>query len=124
MVAGQPPFKCTSEYQTFQRVMSVCGGQCGSGCLAFLYVHITAYRISPQAEYDFPEGFPEDAKDLVHKLIVCARCKFNPHLVFAWHEGCGFNLTYEAASTTGMNGKCIERPLALVLHADGRPLVR
>jgi 3-phosphoinositide dependent protein kinase-1 len=44
LVAHRPPFKADSEYLLFQKILAV--------------------------EFDFPEGFPEDAKDLVKKLLV------------------------------------------------------
>ncbi|PWN41037.1 hypothetical protein IE81DRAFT_367771 [Ceraceosorus guamensis] len=44
MIAGRPPFKGPNEYQTFQRII--------------------------KREYEFPEEFPNDAKDLVEKLLV------------------------------------------------------
>ncbi|CEH14019.1 serine threonine protein [Ceraceosorus bombacis] len=44
MIAGRPPFKGPNEYQTFQRII--------------------------KREYEFPEEFPDDAKDLVEKLLV------------------------------------------------------
>jgi serine/threonine protein kinase len=44
LLAGRPPFKASNEYQTFQKIVNL--------------------------EYDFPLGFPEQARDLVSKLLV------------------------------------------------------
>lgn len=44
MVAGLPPFRAGSEYLIFQKILKL--------------------------EYDIPEGFDEDAKDIVEKLLV------------------------------------------------------
>jgi serine/threonine protein kinase len=43
-LAGRPPFKASNEYQTFQKIVNL--------------------------DYDFPHGFPEQARDLVQKLLV------------------------------------------------------
>lgn len=43
MIAGLPPFRESNDYQIFQKVLEL--------------------------EYEFPEGFDEDAKDLVEKLL-------------------------------------------------------
>lgn len=44
MVAGKPPFKAGNDYMTFQKILKM--------------------------EYVFPEGFPDDAKDLVQRLLL------------------------------------------------------
>lgn len=44
LLAGRPPFKAANEYLTFQKILSL--------------------------EYEFPQGFPEVAKDLVERLLV------------------------------------------------------
>ncbi|PWN26947.1 hypothetical protein BDZ90DRAFT_233029 [Jaminaea rosea] len=44
MLAGRPPFKASSEYQTFQKIL--------------------------KRDFEFPEGFDEQAKDLVERLLV------------------------------------------------------
>lgn len=44
LLAGRPPFKAANEYLTFQKITSL--------------------------QYDFPNGFPEVAKDLVERLLV------------------------------------------------------
>jgi serine/threonine protein kinase len=44
LLAGRPPFKAGNEYQTFQKIVNL--------------------------EYDFPHAFPEQARDLVTKLLV------------------------------------------------------
>ncbi|KAG9295590.1 hypothetical protein G9A89_000955 [Geosiphon pyriformis] len=44
LIAGRPPFKGSNEYMTFQKIVNL--------------------------EYDFPEGFPDIARDLVQKLLV------------------------------------------------------
>lgn len=44
MISGLPPFRAPNEFLTFQKI----------------------FRL----EYDFPEGFPPEAKDLVEKLLV------------------------------------------------------
>jgi len=44
LLAGRPPFKASNEYQTFQKIVNL--------------------------EYDFPNGFPPTARDLVQKLLV------------------------------------------------------
>ena len=44
LLAGRPPFKASNEYQTFQKIVNL--------------------------EYDFPHGFPEQARDLVQRLLV------------------------------------------------------
>lgn len=44
LLAGRPPFKAGNEYQTFQKIVNL--------------------------EYDFPHAFPEQARDLVSKLLV------------------------------------------------------
>lgn len=45
MIAGRFPFHGLSEYLTWQKIKRL--------------------------EYSFPEGFDEEAKDLVQKLLVC-----------------------------------------------------
>ncbi|KAJ3083517.1 3-phosphoinositide dependent protein kinase-1, partial [Quaeritorhiza haematococci] len=44
LLAGRPPFKGSNEYQTFQKII--------------------------KQEYDFPNGFPEAAADLIRKILV------------------------------------------------------
>lgn len=44
LLAGRPPFKASNEYQTFQKIVNL--------------------------DYDFPHAFPEQARDLVQKLLV------------------------------------------------------
>ncbi|KAI9681578.1 MAG: pkb-activating kinase-like protein [Trizodia sp. TS-e1964] len=44
LIAGRPPFKAGNEYQTFQKIVSL--------------------------EYEFPQGFPPVARDLVERLLV------------------------------------------------------
>ena len=44
LLAGRPPFKAGNEYQTFQKIVAL--------------------------EYEFPNGFPDVAKDLVERLLV------------------------------------------------------
>ena len=44
LLAGRPPFKAANEYQTFQKIVNL--------------------------EYDFPHAFPDQARDLVQKLLV------------------------------------------------------
>ncbi|QIW97720.1 hypothetical protein AMS68_003238 [Peltaster fructicola] len=44
LIAGRPPFKAANEYLTFQKILGL--------------------------EYTFPTGFPEDARDLVERLLV------------------------------------------------------
>lgn len=44
LLAGRPPFKAANEYLTFQKIVAL--------------------------EYDFPQGFPEVARDLVERLLV------------------------------------------------------
>ena len=44
LLAGRPPFKAGNEYQTFQKIVAL--------------------------DYEFPNGFPEVARDLVQKLLV------------------------------------------------------
>ena len=44
LLAGRPPFKAGNEYQTFQKIVAL--------------------------EYDFPRGFPAEARDLVERLLV------------------------------------------------------
>ena len=44
LLAGRPPFKAGNEYQTFQKIVNL--------------------------DYNFPDGFPSAAKDLVQKLLV------------------------------------------------------
>jgi len=44
LMAGRPPFKAANEYLTFQKIVAL--------------------------EYKIPDGFPEDAKDLVQRLLV------------------------------------------------------
>lgn len=44
LLAGRPPFKAANEYQTFQKIVNL--------------------------QYDFPHAFPEQARDLVQKLLV------------------------------------------------------
>ncbi|KAL8762590.1 MAG: hypothetical protein Q9184_001444 [Pyrenodesmia sp. 2 TL-2023] len=44
LLAGRPPFKAANEYLTFQKILGL--------------------------EYEFPQGFPKVAKDLVERLLV------------------------------------------------------
>ncbi|CAG9561143.1 unnamed protein product [Danaus chrysippus] len=44
MISGLPPFRASTEFLTFQKILKM--------------------------DYEFPEGFPADAKDLVEKLLV------------------------------------------------------
>lgn len=44
MLAGRPPFQARTEYLMFQKIINL--------------------------QYEFPLGFPADAKDLVEKLLV------------------------------------------------------
>lgn len=44
LLAGRPPFKAGNEYQTFQKIVNL--------------------------EYEFPIGFPSQARDLISKLLV------------------------------------------------------
>ncbi|XP_045766234.1 3-phosphoinositide-dependent protein kinase 1 [Maniola jurtina] len=44
MISGLPPFRASTDFLTFQKILKL--------------------------DYEFPEGFPADAKDLVEKLIV------------------------------------------------------
>ncbi|KAI9811752.1 MAG: 3-phosphoinositide dependent protein kinase-1 [Pycnora praestabilis] len=44
LLAGRPPFKAGNEYQTFQKIVAL--------------------------DYEFPNGFPEVARDLVDRLLV------------------------------------------------------
>ncbi|KAL1914842.1 uncharacterized protein VTP21DRAFT_7934 [Calcarisporiella thermophila] len=44
MLAGRPPFKAPNEYQTFLKITNL--------------------------EYDFPDGFPDVARDLVQKILI------------------------------------------------------
>ncbi|KOB74756.1 Phosphoinositide-dependent kinase 1 [Operophtera brumata] len=44
MISGLPPFRAATEFLTFQKVLKM--------------------------DYEFPEGFPADAKDLVEKILV------------------------------------------------------
>lgn len=44
MLAGRPPFKAMSEYQTFQKII--------------------------KRDFAFPDGFPDDAKDLINQLLI------------------------------------------------------
>lgn len=44
LLAGRPPFKAANEYLTFQKIVAL--------------------------EYEFPQGFPEVARDLVERLLV------------------------------------------------------
>jgi serine/threonine protein kinase len=47
ILAGRPPFQARTEYLMFQKIINL--------------------------EYEFPLGFPADAKDLVEKLLVSCR---------------------------------------------------
>ncbi|CAK1556196.1 unnamed protein product [Leptosia nina] len=49
MISGLPPFRASTEFLTFQKIMKM--------------------------EYEFPEGFPSDAKDLVEKLLLLDHTK-------------------------------------------------
>lgn len=44
MISGLPPFRAATEFLTFQKILKM--------------------------DYEFPEGFPADAKDLVERLLV------------------------------------------------------
>ncbi|TKX21859.1 serine/threonine-protein kinase-like protein 8 [Elsinoe australis] len=44
LLAGRPPFKASNEYQTFQKIVAL--------------------------DYQFPDGFPPTAKDLIQRLLV------------------------------------------------------
>ncbi|KAF2149234.1 Pkinase-domain-containing protein [Myriangium duriaei CBS 260.36] len=52
LLAGRPPFKASNEYQTFQKIVAL--------------------------DYQFPEGFPPLAKDLVQRLLVLDPAKRLP----------------------------------------------
>lgn len=49
MISGLPPFRASTEFLTFQKIFKM--------------------------DYEFPEGFPADAKDLVEKLLVLDHTK-------------------------------------------------
>lgn len=49
MISGLPPFRAATEFLIFQKILKM--------------------------EYEFPEGFPADAKDLVEKLLVVDHTK-------------------------------------------------
>ncbi|ORY76543.1 kinase-like domain-containing protein [Leucosporidium creatinivorum] len=52
ILAGRPPFQARTEYLMFQKIINL--------------------------EYEFPLGFPPDAKDLVEKLLVSSRPPLSP----------------------------------------------
>ncbi|XP_050352071.1 3-phosphoinositide-dependent protein kinase 1 isoform X1 [Nymphalis io] len=49
MISGLPPFRASNEFLTFQKILKM--------------------------DYEFPEGFPAEAKDLVEKLLVLDHTK-------------------------------------------------
>ncbi|CAK1586247.1 unnamed protein product [Parnassius mnemosyne] len=49
MISGLPPFRASTEFLTFQKILKM--------------------------DYEFPEGFPAEAKDLVEKLLVLDHTK-------------------------------------------------
>lgn len=49
MISGLPPFRASTEFLTFQKILKM--------------------------DYEFPEGFPADAKNLVEKLLVLDHTK-------------------------------------------------